>query len=108
MAPGSKGDDAISVETPTAARSRVARDGKKVLTGSFDNTARVWDLDARPVLWRQAGVCLPAARREILLGEAPERARAGHDRRRALAERCRSGFDPCRQAVTEAFGTSSP
>jgi WD40 repeat protein len=79
-------------------------DGTKVLTGSDDTTARVWSLDVRPVLWRQTGYCLPATRRERLLGETPERAREGEERCRALVDRCRPSLDACRQAVREAFG----
>jgi WD40 repeat protein len=81
-------------------------DGKRVLSCSADGVVRdrEWDPDVRPLLWRQSHYCLPAARRETLLGELPPLARDGERRCHDLVERCRASADTCRNALAAALG----
>ena len=81
-------------------------DGKKVLTGSSDNTARVWTLDPlelRTLLWRYTQFCLSAEQRSVLLGETESQATIGYARCERTVLRCRDGFDVCQKVVADTF-----
>jgi len=72
-------------------------DAKKIVTGSWDKTTRVWTVGEETLLaalWDATSDCLDVEWRQALLLESPEEARANHQ--------C------CRQEVARRRGWSAP